>query len=26
MTSYKTKKESVDSIVFNILSEIRNSF
>ena len=26
MTSYKTKKESVDSIVFNILSEIRNFF
>jgi hypothetical protein len=26
MTSYKTKKESVDSIVFNILSEIRYSF
>jgi hypothetical protein len=26
MTSYKTKKESVDSIVFNIISEIRNSF
>jgi hypothetical protein len=26
MTSYKTKKESVDSLVFNILSEIRNSF
>lgn len=26
MTSYKTKKESVDSIVYNILSEIRNSF
>ena len=25
MTSYKTKKESVDSIVFNILSEFRNS-
>jgi hypothetical protein len=26
MTSYKTKKESVDSIVSNILSEIRYSF
>jgi hypothetical protein len=25
MTSYKTKKESVDSIVFNILLEFRNS-
>ena len=26
MTSYKTKKESIDSLVGNILFEIRNSF
>jgi hypothetical protein len=26
MTSYKTKKESIDSLVGRIISEIRNSF
>jgi membrane-anchored protein YejM (alkaline phosphatase superfamily) len=26
MTSYKTKKESIDSLVDKILTEIRNSF